>query len=295
MSKREVTPEPVVSEFDSRIQIRRIGGDAHPLRDFYHRMMTTSWPFTIAFVFVMYLLGNVVFACVYLALGDAIDHARPHSFEDAFFFSVQTMATIGYGGMTPKGTVANLVVTAEAISGIIAASLTTGLVFAKFSRPTSRVIFSRRALVGVVDGKRVLVFRVANERSNRIMEASMQVVYTRDETTKEGGSLRRMYELQLQRSTSAVFALSWAVFHTIDDSSPLANATPESLEKEQGAIIVSMTGIDETLAQTVHARKAYDWTTIVFGATFVDIFRNEAGERVMDLSKLHTYVVDEPD
>ena len=109
--KREITPQPVQSSFDAAINVRRIGGDSHPLRDFYHRMMTASWPFTIAFVFAMYLLGNVVFACVYLALGDAIVHARPHSFEDAFFFSVQTMATIGYGGMTPNGTVANFVVT----------------------------------------------------------------------------------------------------------------------------------------------------------------------------------------
>jgi len=291
--KREVTPEPQQSMFDARILVRRIGGNSHPLRDFYHRMMTASWPFTIAFVFAMYLLGNVVFACVYLVLGNAIAHARPHSFEDAFFFSVQTMATIGYGSMTPNGTVANLVVTFEAISGIIAAALTTGLVFAKFSRPTSRVIFSRHALFGVVDGKRVFTFRVANERSNRIMEASMKVVFTKNETTREGGSLRRMYELPLQRSTSAVFALSWVVFHTIDESSPLANVTRESMEKDEAAIVVSMAGIDETLSQAVHARKAYDAKTVAFDAAFVDIFRMEDGERVLDLSKLHTYVVDD--
>ncbi len=291
--KQEITPDLGISLFDQRIAIRRIGGNSHPLRDFYHRMMTASWATTIAFVFVMYLVGNVFFACIYLALGNAIEHARPHNFEDAFFFSVQTMATIGYGMMTPNGTAANLVVTFEAISGIIAASLTTGLVFAKFSRPTSRLIFSRRILTGVVDGKRVLTFRVANERSNRIMEASMRVVFTRNETTKEGNTLRRMYALPLQRSDSAVFALSWVLFHTIDDNSPFASETMESLVKSEAAIIVSMSGIDDTLAQTVHARHAYDWTQVVFGATFVDIFREEDGQRVLDLSKLHNYVNDD--
>lgn len=293
---REVTPPPRENLAEAALNIRRIGGRLHPLRDLFHTLMTASWPVMIGFIFAIYMTLNVLFACVYLALGDGIDHATHGSFEDAFFFSVQTLATIGYGGMTPHGTLANAVVTVESFTGTVAAALTTGLVFAKFSRPTSRILFTRTALVGTVDGKRVLMFRIANERSNRIMEASVHVALTRNETTREGQPFRRIYDLKLQRDTSAMFVLTWMVFHTIDESSPLWGVDLAKLKEVQASLIVSLVGTDETLSQQVHARHAYDWQAIVFDARFVDVLRMEDGARVLDFDRFHTYTIehDEP-
>jgi inward rectifier potassium channel len=264
----------------------------HPLQDLFHRLMTASWPATIGFVFVAYVLLNVVFALVYLALGDCIVNARPGRIEDAFFFSVQTMATIGYGVMTPRGTVANLVVSMEAIFGIVAAAVVTGLVFAKFSRPTARLRFSHVAVVGTIDGQRVLSLRLANERNNRLMEASAHVVLLRDEVTREGHRYRRMRDLPLQRDRSAVFALSWTLLHTIDETSLLWGETAESLAQKNASLIVIITGTDEGLLQAVHARKGYDAEAIVFGARFVDVFEEDGQGRVLNLDRIHSYVLE---
>lgn len=291
----EITPPERASSPDARVDIRRVGGNLHPLGDLFHRLMTASWPATIAFIFVTYLSANCVFAVVYALIGD-LDHARAGSFEDCFFFSVQTMATIGYGVISPKGTVTNLVVSFEAITGIIAAALTTGLVFAKFSRPTARLLFTRTALIGTMDGKRVLMFRIANERSNRIMEATVHIALTRNERTKEGQPFRRIYDLKLQRDSSAIFVLTWMVFHTVDESSPLYGETAESLAKSDATIIVSLIGTDETLAQTVHSRHTYEHDEIIFDARFVDVLRSDAQGRILDFTRFHTYeLVEEPD
>lgn len=258
------------------------------LRDLYHSLVEVPWPVLFAVIVVAYLVVNGVFALAYLAAGDAIENARPGSFADAFFFSVQTFTTVGYGGMQPKGTLGNVLVTIEALFGWMGFAVTTGLVFAKFAQPTARVLFSRVAVVSQRDGQPSLMFRVANKRANRIIEARLRVVLALDRSTEEGESVRSLHDLALVRSESPLFGLTWTVVHPIDESSPLREETAESLERKEAEIIVVLTGLDETLSLTIHTRHAYGVRDIVWNAHFVDVLTEQPdGRREVDMRRFH--------
>jgi inward rectifier potassium channel len=265
-----------------------IGLRQSPVRDVYHSLLVASWRRFFLIVLVAYLGANVLFALGYLAVGDAIEEARPGHFGDAFFFSVQTMATIGYGKMAPRGLAANLLVTVEALVGLLGLALVTGLVFAKFSRPTARVIFSRNALVTTFDGVPSLLFRMANERGNQIAEAQAHLVLLRTERTPEGEEVRRIHDLELRRSQSAFFAFTWLVVHPITPGSPLHGETAESLRASDVDLVASVTGLDETLAQTIHARHAWSPADILWDHRFVDVIVTlPDGRRAIDYRRFH--------
>jgi inward rectifier potassium channel len=265
----------------------RIGVRKRPLSDVYHFLLTSSWAVLFALMLVLYLGGNTAFALAYL-LDGGIENARAGSFADAYFFSVQTMATIGYGKMTPQSTFANVVVTFEALVGLVGLALATGLVFAKFSQPRARVLFGRYAVVGVRDGVRSLMVRLANERATGLVEAQLRLVLLRDEKTLEGEDVRRFHTLTLARSSSAVFALSWTAIHAIDETSPLFGQTAASLEASRADIIASLVGLEEATAQTVHARHAWRAEAILFDHRFVDILvQTPDGRRGIDYRRFH--------
>ena len=267
-------------------EVVAIGLPASPLRDLYHSLLTCSWRSFFGLVLLAYLGANAVFALGYLAIGDGIEEARPGSFADAFFFSVQTMATIGYGKMAPRGLAANALVAVEALVGLLGLALVTGLVFAKFSRPTARVMFSRVAVVTTFDGVPSLLFRMANARGNQIVEAQVHLVFLRTERTPEGEEVRRVHDLHLRRSRSAFFQLTWLAVHPIDAASPFHGETPESLRAKEVDLVVSLTGVDESLSQTVHARHAYSPDQILFGHRFVDVLTwMPDGRRAIDYRK----------
>jgi len=238
--------------------------------DIYHYLLKAPWPYLMLIIALTFAGMNAIFAIAYM-IDKGIENARPDSFADAFFFSVQTMATIGYGKMWPDSLVANVLVSFEALLGLVGLAMVTGLVFAKFSHPSARVRFSTVAVVHPRDGVPCLMFRMANVRANRIVEANVHVVFARQETTREGETLRRFYDLALERDRSALFTLSWTVIHRIVEGSPLYGSTPESLEKVDAEIVVSVVGLDETFAQTVHARTSYLPDQIIWGARFADI------------------------
>jgi inward rectifier potassium channel len=253
--------------------------------DFYHQLMTSSWPLLILQVVGAFTMVNCLFASGYLIAG-GIEHARPGSFADAFFFSVQTMATIGYGTMAPAGLVANLLASGEALTGLLTFALVTGLVFSKFSRPTARVRFTRNAVISLRDGVPSLMFRMANVRANQIVEAQIHVVFARQEHTLEGEEVRRFYDLELTRYRNAIFVYSWTAIHPIDLNSPLYDATAQSLKESDADITVSLTGIDETFSQTVYARYYYDAEDIIWGARLADITaRTPEGEFFLDFTQ----------
>jgi inward rectifier potassium channel len=228
---------------------------------------------------------NCLFALGYLTAG-GIEHARPGSFGDAFFFSVQTMATIGYGQLAPASLIANLLASGEALTGLVAFALITGLVFSKFSAPTARVRFTRNAVVALRDSVPSLMFRMANVRANQIVEAQIHVVLARQESTLEGEEVRRFYDLELSRDRNAIFSNSWTAVHPIDFHSPLYGATTESLKAANAGIVVSLTGIDETFSQTVYARYYYDADDIIWGARLADITtRTRDGEGFLDFAR----------
>jgi inward rectifier potassium channel len=269
-------------------EIVSIGLRAAPLRDLYHSLLVASWPQFFSIVLVAYVASNLVFACGYHAIGDGIDGARPGSFEDAFFFSVQTMATIGYGKMAPRGLPANLLVTLEALVGLLGLALVTGLVFAKFSRPTARVLFSRNAVITSFEGVPSLLFRMANERGNQIAEAQAHLVLLRTERTPEGEEVRRMHDLRLVRSQSAFFAFTWMVVHPITPDSPLFGETAATLAGKDLDLVASLTGLDETLSQSVHARHAWTVDQILWGHRFADVIvQTPDGRRAIDYRHFH--------
>lgn len=266
------------------------GAAAHPLRDAYHLMLETSWPRAFAAIGGAFLLANALFALGYVLTG-GIANARPGSFGDAFFFSVQTMGTVGYGTMVPTTTAANVLVVAETVVGLFVTALSTGIVFARFSRTTAEVIFSRNACISPIDGVPTLAFRIGNDRSNTIFEARVTVTFIRTETTKEGTTFYRMYDLALVRQTTSSLERSFTVMHRITEESPLFGATRASAEKDEVEIAVSVAGTDDVSLQPVYARHTYHPRAILWDARLADVLSERAdGKLVMDVRKFHDTV-----
>jgi len=253
------------------------------LSDTYHYLVRASWLELFGIIVAAFITINCFFAIGYMVDG-GVGNARRGSFADAFFFSVQTMATIGYGQMAPITTGANLLVAAEALLGLTSLALVTGLVFAKFSRPSSGVRFSRYAVISEYDGVTSLMFRMANARADEIVDAQVQVTLTRTEQTREGQTILRVRDLKLQRDRNPMFGLTWTAIHPIADGSPLYKMAPTDLQPNHAWVLVSLTGIDGTLSQTMHARHVYGADDIHWGARFVDLFGQELdGSWYMDL------------
>jgi len=265
-----------------------IGLGRQPLADLYHFLLTSRWHVLLPSIAAAYVAVNALFALAYLALGDAIEHARPGSFGDAFFFSVQTMATVGYGNLWPRTTAANVLATAEMILGGMGLALMTGLVFAKFARPTARVLFSDAAVIRTWEGRPSLMIRMANARSSNIVEVHVGIMLLANARSAEGDQVRRVHDLRLVRSQTAIFSLTWTAIHPIDEASPLRGLDAAALAASEGVIIVSLTGYDENLAATVHARHTYTASRVLFGRRLVDVLgTGPDGERTIDYRRFH--------
>jgi len=228
-------------------------------------------------VTLLYLGFNLLFALAFVACGDGAllgpgADMMGGRFSRAFFFSVQTFATIGYGQIGPNGFAANAVVTLEALVGLMYQALATGLLFARFSRPTASIIFSRHAIVAPYKDGRALEFRIANRRRNEIIELEAQVLFSAMEKDGGGNTVRRYVPLSLERNKVTFFPLAWTIVHPIDDTSPLLGKTTFELEQSQSEILVLLTGIDETFEQTVHVRTSYRADEIVWDARFRSMF-----------------------
>ncbi|HEY9735951.1 MAG TPA: ion channel [Trichocoleus sp.] len=262
----------------------RLGDANEPWRDLYHWLLNISWPGFIALTALVYVAVNTLFALAYLLGGEgAIANARPGSFADTFFFSVQTLASIGYGAMYPQTLYANSLVTIEALVGLLLIAMTTGMSFARFSLPRARIVFSNYAVVMPHDGVPTLMFRTANKRRNRILEAQIRVSLVRDEITHEGEFFRRFYDLPLTRSRTPLFGLSWTAMHPITPESPFYGETPDSLARANAEVVIILTGLDETLSQTIHARHSFVADEILWNYRFRDILsRTPDGRRTID-------------
>jgi inward rectifier potassium channel len=289
LKKRQRLIPPIhIQVRDGKFEIMGMGAWHSYWRDPYHLLLTIPWTGFLILICTFYITINALFALAYLIGGDCIANARPGSFLDVFFFSVQTLASIGYGAMYPKTTYANIIVTIEAMIGLVGIAVMTGLAFARFSRPTARVLFSRVAVITSHDAMPTLIFRTANQRRNMILEAQMRVYLMRDDVTQEGQFMRRLYDLKLLRNQTPSFTLSWSVMHVIDEFSPLYGMTPESLTQTNTMLIISLSGIDETVAQVVHARHSYAANEILWNNQFVDIFHHTAdGHRYIDYNRFH--------
>jgi len=255
--------------------------------DWYHHLLSMPWPAFAAALAGTFLGVNALFALLYMAGDGTVAGTRPDSFGDHFFFSVQTIATIGYGVMYPRTTYGHILVTIEAMLGLFGVGLTAALAFARMSLPRARIRFSSIAVISDFEGVPTLMLRAANERVNGLVSAHMQLSLLRPETTREGLRIRRFYDLPLARADTPVFALSWLAMHPITASSPLHGVGPEDLAISDFAIIVTVLGIDETLGQTVLARHSYLSTSIRWHHRFVDMIEESSdGNRLVDITRI---------
>jgi inward rectifier potassium channel len=273
---------------DGRLVIHGMGKWYYHWRDPYHLLLTIPWIGFIGVVSVVYLLLNALFALAYLAGGDCLEGATPGSFSDAFFFSVQTLASIGYGAISPRTFYANSLVTVEAIASLLLIAVVTGLAFARFSQPIARVLFSKSSVITIHNSQPTLMFRVANERHNFILESTAQVYLVIDEVTDEGESMRRFHELKLVRERTPSLILSWTIMHSINPDSPLYGFSASDLAQRNANISVLISGVDETVAYTIKARYSYDAVDILFNHKFENIIhRSVNGDRYFDYSHFH--------
>lgn len=268
----------------------------HPLKDLYLQLIATSWAELFFIYAVVYLLVSGIFAIAYFFLAAGIENARPGSYLDAFFFSLQTLSQTQYRPMAAKTIVVELLTGAEGFIRWLFLAVGTGLIFTKFSNPRPRVLFSRVAVVAPRRGGWGLMFRMANERSSHIVDAKLEVMLVRNEPGVEDGEIvPRVYDLPLWRGSSALFTHAWTAIHLLEDSSPLAGEGPESLAQAEAELIVSLVGFDAALSRTVHVRHVYRADQILWNVRFREIVRVlPNGVHVIDYRKFHDVVPVEP-
>ena len=273
---------------DGTFNQRRLGLGFFERLNAYHYFLSMSWGTFFAIAAVGYAAANTLFALAYLACGpDSLAGVSPTAlggrFSRAFFFSVETLATIGYGNIAPVGLPAHTVMAVESLVGLLVFALGTGLLFARFSRPTAAVRFSDRAVVAPYRGITAFMFRITNARSNQLIELEAKVQFSRVE-----GAVRKYDQLTLERTRVVFFPLSWTIVHPIDERSPLWGMSHSDLVEKAAEFTILLTGTDETFEQTVHARSSYKPDEIVFGHRFVNIYNpvDEQGVVSIDVRRL---------
>jgi inward rectifier potassium channel len=282
------TPFPRVIRRNGDLGPIMLGRKRAPLSDLYHTVLSLPLSGVLGLMAAAFVATNLVFTGLYLLDPGGVANLRRGDVWNAFFFSVETFGTIGYGYYFPKDLAANLIMSVETFVGLVYVAMATGLVFARVSRPTARVTFSRVAVVSDFDGERMLMFRAANTRTNQILEAEVTLTLAQDGRTLEGHGIRRFTELKVVRARTPLFAYTWTVLHRIDQSSPLWGATAGSLADQGAELIVMLSGVDDRYAQRVHARHAYAADEIAWEKRLADILSvGPAGRRVIDYRRFH--------
>jgi inward rectifier potassium channel len=273
----------------SGIQFLKLNIRQWETRDVYHWLLTLRWPHFSAVIFGAYLCINLIFSACYVFQPHAINSMPEGSWADAFFFSVETLATVGYGHMYPETTYGHVVATLEIIVGMFGMAIVTGLIFIRFSRPVARIVFSRVLVLSPFDGQPALTLRVANLRDQAMAEAEFRLMLIRDEPTKEGPNFRRFYQLPLQFDRLISFPAIITIRHIIDERSPLRGWTAEELERSDSRFSASIVCIDTVIPAPVQTHCAYTWRDIRHGHRFVEVYNSLADDTVtVDYSQLHT-------
>lgn len=268
--------------------------DGHRLwSDLHHRALTIGWPRFFATAAAVFLVFNLVFATLYFVGGDPIANVSPGSFLGLYYFSIETLATVGYGDMHPQTDYGHLVATVEIFTGMSLMAVMTGLIFTRFSQPRARFVFTRHVVVTDHDGVPTLMVRLANARGNSIAGATAKLWLVRNEVSREGAALRRFHELRLQRQENPTFALSWTLLHDLDAASPLYGASAADLAESDAALIVTVAGIDENTAQQLNARNTWRHGDIRWAHRFADILLvGDDGRIILDYRCFNAVVAD---
>ncbi len=278
------------------VEVRKAGQRWVDFRDPYHLILRLSWPAFFLGLLASFVLVNLAFAAAYHLVDGSIANARPGSFADAFFFSIETLATVGYGAMSPAGYYGHAVASVEIFLGMVTLALVTGLIFARFSKPMARILFSDKLLLREFEGRPALMLRIANDRHNRIVEATAALSLLRLESVGPREAFYRIHDLPLLRSSTPVFALTWTLIHRIDADSPLHGWDVAALRGTRGRITVSVTGHDETVAAPVHAINEYSFEDLLDGYRFADVIDPSAeGSMVVDMTRFHDVIPQDED
>ena len=283
--------QPLINK-DGTPNVKRTGLPFFNTANNYHTLITMSWTKFWLMVISAYVIINVGFALIYMSLGPgSLDGSSGSTafnhFWDSFFFSAQTISTVGYGHISPRGMAANSVAAFEYMMGLIAFALATGLLYGRFSRPSAQIVFSKNILVApYLENSKGIMFRLANLRRNMLIDLQVEIIFSFNETV-DGKTIRRFYPLDVERSKVSILTLNWTVVHPLDDNSPLIDMTKDDLEKTEAGFAIFLRGFDDTFSQTVHSRTSYQYNDIVWGAKFKPVFdRDEDGRIVLNLSKI---------
>jgi inward rectifier potassium channel len=295
-------PKEIASRRGGRSQIVRVGRREIETRgladnfwtDLYHRSMTVYWPVFFGSAAAIFVLLNAAFAFLYWLGNDPVANIVGDEPLELFYFSIETLATVGYGDMHPQTNYGHIVATAEIFTGMCFLAVMTGLIFARFSRPRARFIFAEHPVVTVHQGQPTLMIRIANARNNTISQATARLWLFRVETTVEGYQFRRYHELLLDRHEHPMFSLSWSIFHTIDETSPLYRLTAADLAAADGSFTLNVGGFDDNSAQHLYARRIYAHDDIRWNHRYRDITTiSEQGRLTIDYSLFHEIVPEE--
>jgi inward rectifier potassium channel len=259
-------------------------------QDIYHHALTIRWPLFFSLAALLFLLLNLGFALLYLLGAHSIANQTPAGLSGAFFFSVETMATVGYGAMYPGTIYGHIIATGETFIGMSGIALATGVIFARFSRPHARIIFANCAVVRPIDGRTTLMVRAANARQSVIVEAKAHMRVMRSETSAEGFFLRKVHDLTLIREQHPAFLLGWSLMHVIDENSPLFGQTFESLKASNTELMLMIEGLDETTMQTMQARHSWQPEAILWQHKYIDLLTEFGQTTHLDYSKFHDAV-----
>ncbi|MEL6177859.1 MAG: ion channel [Myxococcota bacterium] len=279
MNRKPKRPRVVLPK-NGTFSYQVFGAPVRPLSDMYYFLLSAGWWRLMVLAFLSYIVINVLFAVLYMLGGECIENAEPGSFSDAFWFSIQTFSTIGYGSMSPITLYAHVLVTLESFAGLIGVAVGTGLIFAKFARPSARVGFSDNMVVHRRNGIPCLSFRIANERVSSIVDAHLSVNVLLEEVSAEGHSMRRFYPLKLERAALPMFQLSWTAIHKLTDESPLVGLE-RGESRRMLALVAAFQGLDDVFMQVVHAQKFYKPDDILIGHSFADMLEHHGNEVFM--------------
>lgn len=269
----------------------KLGASRFSLDDPYYLVLSMSWQAFLGSVLALYLTANLIFAALYWAAPSAVAHARPGRFSDAFFFSIETLATVGYGEMSPQTMYGHSVATVEIFVGMFLTALVTGAFFARFARPRPRLIFSEVAVIAPYEGRTALMVRVASRRLHAINEVHGRISYLRTFHLPDGGTFRRFFDLKLVRSENPVLSLSWTLIHPIDEDSPLHEMTEERLRAEAPRLLVSINGFDEAISSQINDRHSYRPQDVRMNHVFAHILEDkDDGAIQIDLDRIHDTV-----
>ncbi len=277
-----------VSVRAGRFEFLKVNAETWEWRDLYHWILALNWPRFAALILGGYIAINIIFAALYSIGGDCVAGMARGSFPDAFFFSVQTLATVGYGHMYPQTLYGHVVAMIEIIAGMFWLAVITGLIFVRFSRPAARILFSKSMVIAPFNGQPSLMLRIANLRHHSMVEAEFRVMFMRDEPILEDESYRHFYALKLAFDRLIVFPAALTLRHVIDEQSPLHAATPESLEACRALFVASVVGVETVIPAAVQTQQDYTWRDVRFGERFVEIYKEEReGRLTVDYGRLH--------